>query len=54
MFWVFLGAAGFAAALYQLGAMSVWLDILSGGLRVATVGALAFLCYLAWRRWRSN
>ena len=50
MFWGFLIFAGLAFVFAQLGAMSVWLTVLKGGLQLALVVIAGLAIVLLWRR----
>ena len=58
MHWVFLAVAVLAIGLFQLGAMSVWVVVLTLALQVALVVAGVFALYVAvmflWRRYRKS
>ena len=57
MFWIFLIAAVLAIGLIQLGALSVWVSVLSLGLKamlaVVLAVALFFGLLFVWRHYRS-
>lgn len=50
MFWGFLLFAGLAAVFAQLGAMSVWLSVLKGGLMLALLVICLMVVVLLWRK----
>ena len=50
MFIPFLAASAIAAALFQLGAMSVWVTVLSMSLKAMTVLAVGLALYALWAR----
>jgi len=50
MFWGFLLFAGLAAVFAQLGAMSVWLTVLKGGLMLAFLIIAVMGIVLLWRK----
>ncbi len=50
MFWAFLMFAGIAAVFAQLGAMSVWLSVLKGGLMLALLVVAVMGIALLWRK----
>ena len=58
MHWVFLAVAVLAIGLFQLGAMSVWVVVLSLALQVALIVAGVLALYVAvmflWRRYRKS
>jgi|APFre7841882724_1041349.scaffolds.fasta_scaffold38651_2 hypothetical protein len=50
MFWGFLIFAGLAFVFAQLGAMSVWLTVLKGGLMLALLIVVVMAILLLWRK----
>jgi len=50
MFWGFLIFAGLAFVFAQLGAMSVWLTVLKGGLMLALLVVVVMAILLLWRK----
>ncbi len=50
MFIPFLAASAIAAALVQLGAVSVWVSVLSLALKAMTVIAIGLALYSIWAR----
>lgn len=50
MFWTFLLFAGLAAVFAQLGAYSVMVALLSGGLKLALLVIAGFVIALLWRK----
>jgi hypothetical protein len=50
MFWGFLIFAGLALVFAQLGAMSVWLTVLKGGLMLALLIVVVMAILLLWRK----
>ena len=49
MFWVFLLLLAAAAALVKLGAMSVWVGLLSAALKLAAFLAIVLVAVAVWR-----
>lgn len=50
MFWTFLLFVGLAMIFTKLGAMSVWLTVLKGGLMLALLVLAVMVMVLLWRR----
>jgi hypothetical protein len=49
MFWIALLAVALAAVLFRLGALTVWVGLLSTAWQVAAVAALLALAFVGWR-----
>jgi len=58
MFWFFLIAVAVAVGLIQLGALSVWVGVLSLALKAVLLAALAVALFIgvafAWKRYKGN
>jgi len=58
MFWFFLIAVAIAIGLIQLGALSVWVGVLSLTLKAILLAALAAALFIgvafAWRHYKAN
>ena len=54
MFWIFLSAVGFSTVLVKLGAMSVWMSVMSTLIKLLAVAAVGLLGVVSWRRFRRN
>jgi len=58
MFWFFLIAVAVAVGLIQLGALSVWVGVLSLALKAVLLAALAVALFIgvafAWKRYKSD
>jgi hypothetical protein len=52
MFWPFLLAASIAISLIQLGALSVWVAVLSLCIKVLLLVLIAVVLLYAWQRYR--
>lgn len=50
MFWTVLIFAGLAFVFAQLGAYSVWVGLLAGGLKLALLVIVGLLIALLWRK----
>ncbi len=50
MFWAVMLFAGLALVFAQLGAMSVWMLVMSGALKLALLIIAAFVIALLWRK----
>ena len=50
MFWTFLILSGLALLFAQLGAYSVWVVLLAGGLKVALLVIAGLVITLLWRK----
>ena len=50
MFWTFMMFAGLAAVFAQLGAYSVWVVLLAGGLKLALLAIAGLVVVLLWRK----
>ena len=50
MFWTFLLFSGLALVFTQLGAYSVWVVLLVGGLKLALLVIAGFVIALLWRK----
>ena len=54
MFLIFVLVSAIAVALIQLGAMSVWVAVLSLALKVVLLAAFAFVMLYLWRRHKGS
>jgi len=58
MFWFFLIAVATAFVLIQLGALSVWVGVLSLTLKAVLIAAIAAVLFIgvafAWRHYKGN
>ena len=58
MFWMFLIAAAAALVLIKLGALSVWVGVLSLTLKVVLIATIAAALFIgvafAWRHYKGN
>jgi len=58
MFWFFLIAVAVAVGLIQLGALSVWVGVLSLALKAVLLAALAVALFIgvafAWKRYKGD
>jgi len=58
MFWFFLIAVAVAVGLIQLGALSVWVGVLSLALKAILLAALAVTLFIgvafAWKRYKAD
>jgi len=58
MFWFFLIAVAVAVGLIQLGALSVWVGVLSLALKAILLAALAVALFIgvafAWKRYKGD
>ena len=50
MFWGFLALCALAFAFAQLGAYSVWMVMLAGGLKLALLVIAALVVVMLWRK----
>ena len=54
MFWPFLAASAVAIALIKLGALAVWVSVLTSMLSLVLAAAFVAGLVYAWRRYRSQ
>lgn len=52
MFWAVLILVLLSIVLLKLGAMSVWVTVLSGALQFILLGIAVLFVFLGWQRWR--
>lgn len=54
MFWVFILLTGFCALLYKLGTFSVWLTVLSTGLKFSLLLIVGFVAVFIFNYFKAN
>jgi hypothetical protein len=54
MFWPFIAAASVGTAFYKLGALSVWVSVLTHVIQALIIALLALAGFAIWQRYRRS